>query len=371
MAWSPCLQVHSGSDLSACGYSNIISFYSKDEYMTTGACRNRAPIGTCSRSFTKWLKFYSSTSPDAATVTDIKIFSTGSVDTSTSIFIGATCTASPPSHYDSGIATSNLGSATSADKIAWDSGSYTGSGAIDTYAVFQFDVASDASPKDWTDNAFYVQWTEGTGACQTGSTLTGDGYLWGTDASSYTDARDTVDSGCTATSSVGIGQLNDAGAFTISRAYLGFNTAGIAPDDVVGASLFVQAESGTPASNFNVQCYRYSWSTPLESEANWDGAIGANASLQGTLHDISSASWEPGTWYSLEVATSTITRTGNTGYVLLSSCDVANSSPAGDDRIWAFSGDTTACAPYLDILTSSHMEFTMKAKISKRLRKKF
>ena len=180
-----------------------------------------------------------------------------------------------------------------------------------------------------------------------------DGYIYGQNAD-YATARSTSASTDTAATTVLIGQSLTAGPIqTVRRAYLSFDTSAI-PDaaTVTAATLYVCSGGDSSATDFLLQCYRFAWSEPLltEREANYDGAYGGSATLEGTLRNTADG-WVGGTYYNMAVATAGVNKTGDSKYTLVSKEDVDASEPTGNEYVSARSADyaDTASDPYLDI----------------------
>lgn len=180
---------------------------------------------------------------------------------------------------------------------------------------------------------------------------TAGGVIKGRDLNFYFLARDTSTSCEVGTTTAFIGQSWDFTFFNIWRAYLSFDTSEI-PDDAIikSARLYISAHGDFSDTDFLVQVYRYAWAEALCSnrEANYDGAYGGSATLEGTLRDTADG-WVSGTFYNLAVATAGINKTGDTKYALVSKEDVDNSEPAGseyvDIRTAEYAGTTSD--PYL------------------------
>ncbi len=178
-----------------------------------------------------------------------------------------------------------------------------------------------------------------------------DGEVYGQNAT-YSTARSTA-AGCDATGGTArIGQnLSGGTVYYVYRAYLDFDTASI-PDDaeITSAVLGVCADTDLSGTDFNVEVYRYAWSEGLcdTTEANYDGAYGASATLEGTLRSTSDG-WTAGTCYTMTVATGGISLTGDSKYTLVSSPDVGNLAPAGNQYVFIRTADYagTGSDPFL------------------------
>lgn len=162
-----------------------------------------------------------------------------------------------------------------------------------------------------------------------------DGYIYGANAA-YAAARSTSGQCDVApgTNKATIGQQWDGVTlyqYFVYRGYLSFDTSAI-PDGAVitAATLYVKALSDKSDTDFDIQVYRYAWAEGLcdNREANFDGAYGGSATLEGTLRSTADG-WVAETYYSMAVATGGINKTGDTKYTLVSSRDVSGTSPAG------------------------------------------
>jgi len=150
--------VFTGSDLSASTTHALgMQFMSRDSSASDITNRRSYPVSTCSRSYTKWIKAYISASDDSpSTITDFTLYGDGTVAAETTWYVGSTCTASPPSFHDSGISVSAFTAFETGCPFAWESGSYTAIGSIDTYGVFQLDTTSSAANSGWLERLYYT-----------------------------------------------------------------------------------------------------------------------------------------------------------------------------------------------------------------------
>lgn len=160
-----------------------------------------------------------------------------------------------------------------------------------------------------------------------------DGQISGNNAT-YATARSTSTASDDTATTATIGQ-SLAGTYFVYRYFVRFDTSTI-PDDATidDAELFLTADSDFSTTDFNVQCYRYAWTSTLAAnrEADYDGAYGGGATLEGTFRATSSG-WSSGTQYSMTVDTAGINLSGYTGYTLVSSRDVAGTTPTGNERV--------------------------------------
>lgn len=186
-----------------------------------------------------------------------------------------------------------------------------------------------------------------------------DGYIYGADGSTYANARNTSDGGSTDGTADYVGQQKDGGTFTCYRGFLSFDTSGVDDYlDVESATLNVCADADGSTQDFLVQVYRYAWTEGLvdagNREANYDGAYGGSATLEGTLRNTASG-WASGTYYSLAVDKAGINKTGDTKYALVSKEDVDNSEPTGNEWVQYRTADYagTGSDPYLSVVMAS------------------
>lgn len=179
-----------------------------------------------------------------------------------------------------------------------------------------------------------------------------DGHMLGY-SSVYSSARADSDNCYASDVSSRIGQMY-SGSYSVYRGFLSFDTSGI-PDDatVTSAMLYVCASLDQSITDFELKVYRYGWSEALCSsqEANWDGAYGAGATLEGMLRNTS-AGWNAGTYYSMTVAASGINVAGDTKYTVVSSRDVNANTPSGNEYVDYYTTDYTGTDkdPYLVVM---------------------
>ncbi len=176
-----------------------------------------------------------------------------------------------------------------------------------------------------------------------------DGWIRGLDGSLYAVARSTSESANIADNDIWIGQFKGAD-IRVFRCYLSFDTSAL-PNDAVpsSATLYVTAFADASTYDFNIKVYRFAWTEALNGasqEANYDGAYGGGATLEGTLRNTVSG-WVPGVEYNMAVDTAGINLTGDTKYVLVSGQDVGNVEPIGSERVEIYSGDSGSGKPRL------------------------
>ena len=184
---------------------------------------------------------------------------------------------------------------------------------------------------------------------------TADGEIYGQNNGTYATARSTSTATDTASTTLRVGQNCSGGViFTVYRGYLSFDTSAIADSfSVETATLYVCADYDLSSTDFLVKVYRFAWAEALgggNQEANYDGAYGGSATLEGTLQDTATA-WTAGTYYSLAVTPAGVNKTGDTKYTLVSSRDVDGTQPSGNEYVFARTADYagTGSDPYMAI----------------------
>lgn len=182
---------------------------------------------------------------------------------------------------------------------------------------------------------------------------TDDGRVQGTSAGSYATARATSTSCDDTATTDQVGQSVSGPVYTVMRLFFGFDTSTIpAGATITGATINLCADTDTSTTDFDVKVYRYAWSSALCSsqEANYDGAYGGSATLEGTLRNTSSG-WSSGTYYSMAVDPAGINTGGYTRYTVVSGNDVSNTAPTTDERVSVRMADYagTSSDPYLTV----------------------
>lgn len=182
---------------------------------------------------------------------------------------------------------------------------------------------------------------------------TDDGVISGTAAGSYASARSSSSTCDTASTADFVGQRFSSPLYTVTRLFFGFDTSTLpAGATITGATIYLCANSDSSTTDFDVKIYRYAWSSALCSsqEANYDGAYGGSATLEGTLLNTSSG-WTGGTYYSMAVDPAGINTSGFTRYTVVSGNDVSNTTPTTDERVSIrmadYAGSTSD--PYIEV----------------------
>jgi hypothetical protein len=179
-----------------------------------------------------------------------------------------------------------------------------------------------------------------------------DGHILGQSAT-YATARSTSTASDDTSTVNSVGQNFGGGQYFVFRGFLSFDTSAI-PDDatVDSATLGVCADADSSVTDFNVQIYRYAWAETIAAnrEANFDGAYGGSATLEGTLRNTASG-WTSGTFYTLAVDAAGINVSGDTKYTICSSRDIGSNTPGGSEFVNFRSGDyaSTTSDPYLEV----------------------
>lgn len=161
MAASLSLRVYTGA--SAGTESAVVTgidLISADNATNSLANRQANPVTVGTNSYEKWLKLKVDTAP-ANSVSNFKVWGDGAVQTSTTLmFTAAYSTGTTPTNATSSVASTTFNGFTSGNKATWDSGSYSATNATTKYLVFQLQVASDASPGNWTQETVNYSYDE-------------------------------------------------------------------------------------------------------------------------------------------------------------------------------------------------------------------
>ena len=137
-----------------------IDFISADNATNSLANRQANPITVGSKSYEKWLKLYIDT-PPANGVTNFQIWGDGAVMTSTTLyFTGQYITGTTPVVTTSTVAATAFTAYTAGNKAAWDTVSYSVTGSVTKYAVFQLAVDATANPGNWTQETLSYSYDE-------------------------------------------------------------------------------------------------------------------------------------------------------------------------------------------------------------------
>lgn len=94
-------------------------------------------------------------------MTNFQIWGDGAVMTSTSLyFTGQYVTGVTPVATTSTVADAAFTTYTAGNKATWDTVSYSATGSVTKYAVFQLAVDSTAGPGNWTQETFSYSYDE-------------------------------------------------------------------------------------------------------------------------------------------------------------------------------------------------------------------
>lgn len=137
-----------------------IDLISADNATNSLANRQANPITVGLNSYEKWLKLKVDTAP-ANAVENFLIWGDGAVQANTTLdFAGEVAAGVTPVATTSVVATTDFTTCTSGAKCQWDAGSYTAQNDTTEYAVFQLQVASGASPGNWTQETINYSYDE-------------------------------------------------------------------------------------------------------------------------------------------------------------------------------------------------------------------
>ena len=137
-----------------------IDFVSADNATNTLANRQANPISVGTASYEKWLKLYIDTAP-ANAVTNFKIWGDGAVQTSTILYFTANyVTGTTPVATTSPVANAAFTGYTAGNKATWDATSYTATGSMTRFTVFQLAVGADCVPGNWVQETISYSYDE-------------------------------------------------------------------------------------------------------------------------------------------------------------------------------------------------------------------
>ena len=137
-----------------------IDFVSADNATNSLANRQANPISVGTASYEKWLKLYIDTAP-ANAVTNFKIWGDGAVQTSTVLYFTANyITGTTPVATTSSVANGAFTTYTAGNKATWDATSYTATGSMTRFTVFQLAVGADCGPGNWTQETISYSYDE-------------------------------------------------------------------------------------------------------------------------------------------------------------------------------------------------------------------
>jgi hypothetical protein len=161
MAAGLTIRVYTGSSAGTQSASVTgVDFISADNATNSLANRQANPISVGTASYEKWLKLYVDTAP-ANGVTNFKIWGDGAVQTSTTLyFTTAYVTGTTPVATTSTIAATAFTGYTAGNKATWDATSYSATGSMTKFTVFQLAVGADCGPGNWTQETISYSYDE-------------------------------------------------------------------------------------------------------------------------------------------------------------------------------------------------------------------
>lgn len=159
-----------------------------------------------------------------------------------------------------------------------------------------------------------------------------DGHVYGEDMT-YATARSTSVGTRDWAGYMYIGQTK-AGPYGVYRGFLAFDTSGIPDDNVVtGVTMTLTPTDDYTTTDFDVVFTQCNWLSPISSnaEADFDAALAATAEAN-IWRNTSGIS--VGTQYtSGALDTAWVSKTGVTRYAVLSSRDIAGTTPTGQEQL--------------------------------------
>ena len=161
MAASLSLRVYTSTGPTESASKTGIDLISADNDTNSLANRQANPITVGSNSYEKWLKLKIDTAP-ANGVTNFKIWGDGATQTSTTLYYtGNYITGVTPTAASSTVANvvfTNYSSSGSAG--TWDTTSYSATGSVTKYVVFQLSIDSTCGPGNWTQETINYSYDE-------------------------------------------------------------------------------------------------------------------------------------------------------------------------------------------------------------------
>lgn len=160
MAATVSIRVNYGADAGT--ESNTVTgvdLISADNATNSEANRAANPITAGNKSYEKWLTAHVDAAPDNY-VDTFEVWGDGTVQSSTSLYIGKTDTGVTPTSADSSIATNDFTGYTSGNKFDWHATDLTGVGSVSEFLVMQLDVDADAAAGNWTQETINYSYNE-------------------------------------------------------------------------------------------------------------------------------------------------------------------------------------------------------------------
>ena len=136
-----------------------IDLISADNATNSLTNRQNNPITAGNSSYEKWLTAYVDAAPDNY-VENFQVWGDGSVQATTTLFLGITQTGVTPTSADSSVATNDFTTYTSGNKLTWHSTQLTGTGSTTDFLVFQLDVGAGADAGNWSQETVNYSYDE-------------------------------------------------------------------------------------------------------------------------------------------------------------------------------------------------------------------
>jgi hypothetical protein len=160
MAATVTIRVNTGTNAGTqSGAVSGIDLISADNATNSAGNRSTYPITVNTSSYEKWITARVDVAPDNY-CNNFQLYGDGTVQSSTSLFVGKTSTGVTPVNTDSTVATNNWTGYTSTSQFAWHATNMTGVGSVTDFAVFQLDVDSDAAAGNWTQETINYSYDE-------------------------------------------------------------------------------------------------------------------------------------------------------------------------------------------------------------------
>lgn len=191
------------------------------------------------------------------------------------------------------------------------------------------------------------------------SGTTDDGHTEATGAATYISARNTSTGFSSSTTSL-TGQQFTTGTYRVYRTHYKFDTSGIPDTDTITqVNMKLVSTQDSSTTDFDVTIVKQDWSgqDPLSAgnrEAAYDGCL---AATQDVVWRNTSGMSINTQYTSPDMDTSWVSKTGYTYYGVLSSRDIGNTAPSGNEYISLALTDH-ATSGYRPVLTVAHSAAT-------------
>jgi len=136
-----------------------IDLISADNATNSLANRQANPITAGNSSYEKWLTAKVDAAPDNY-VENFEVWGDGTVQATTTLFLGVIATGAAPTSGDSSVATNDYTTYTSGNKFAWHATQLTATNSVTDFLVLQLDVGAGADAGNWTQETLNYSYDE-------------------------------------------------------------------------------------------------------------------------------------------------------------------------------------------------------------------